>query len=316
MYTILMALALMSLLSCDVNLEKQAECSMQAMENAVISPKVNRYVTTKSIPQTSNEEYWDEEEIETTFVYAAVEDLAVRNKPSSKGEVINNLPYGMKIRVEGIATNYLGGSDTYYKIANMKLYVSASLVVDHEPKNVQLNVKNILQNPELPDGCEVTSLTIALNYIGIPADKCDLADNYLPKSTTLDADPNEFYLRNPRTNGFYCFAGPIVKTVENYNEANGTKIGATDLTGIETEKLYEYIDGGLPVVVWGTLYWNQPWKYESGLYSNLHCMVLSGYTETTVTIVDPIYGYTTVDKKQFERVFWQMGSRAVLVYNY
>ena len=32
------------------------------------------------------------------------------------------------------------------------------------PDTVQLNVENILQNPELPNGCEITSAAIVLNY--------------------------------------------------------------------------------------------------------------------------------------------------------
>ena len=41
---------------------------------------------------------------------------------------------------------------------------------------------NILQNPELPVGCEITALTILLNYYGFNAEKTDMAKNYLPTS--------------------------------------------------------------------------------------------------------------------------------------
>ena len=36
---------------------------------------------------------------------------------------------------------------------------------------VQLPVRTVLQNPELPNGCEAASLAALLNYKGVPADK-------------------------------------------------------------------------------------------------------------------------------------------------
>ncbi|OUA86307.1 C39 family peptidase [Bacillus thuringiensis] len=43
-------------------------------------------------------------------------------------------------------------------------------------------LKQIKQNPELPNGCEVTSASIMLNYHGVAVDKMELADK-LPQST-------------------------------------------------------------------------------------------------------------------------------------
>ena len=40
---------------------------------------------------------------------------------------------------------------------------------------VQLDVENIPQNPELPNGCEITSAAIVLNYLGFDIDKVTLA---------------------------------------------------------------------------------------------------------------------------------------------
>lgn len=40
----------------------------------------------------------------------------------------------------------------------------------------------IIQYPDLPTGCETTSLTMVLNYLGYPVDKLDLADHYLDKN--------------------------------------------------------------------------------------------------------------------------------------
>ncbi|NLY78771.1 MAG: hypothetical protein GX072_02350, partial [Lysinibacillus sp.] len=44
----------------------------------------------------------------------------------------------------------------------------------------RLQVPVVLQNPELPNGCEITSLTAILNYYGINVDKMTLSDR-MPK---------------------------------------------------------------------------------------------------------------------------------------
>lgn len=309
---ILLSMSLMPRVELYYNLD-----SFYNVQNKIaLNSKINSYIDTYTVQCDPSEVVWDEAEIDPMTVYAAAAGgLSVRKLPSPAGSVVSTLKYGTAIRVVAVVNNYNGCSDTYYKVAgNANLYVSASLMLDHEPVNVQLDVANVLQHPELPDGCEVTSLSIVLRYAGVDTDKCELSDKYLPKSKTLDADPNEFYLREPRTNGFYCFAGPLVKCVNAYNEDKGTDIKTRDLTGCDVFELYKCIDKGIPVVVWGTLYWNDPWRYENGLYSNLHCMVLTGYTETSVSINDPIYGETVIDRARFERVFGLMESRAMIAY--
>ena len=45
---------------------------------------------------------------------------------------------------------------------------------------VQLDVSPVLQLPEMPNGCETSSLTALLNYYGYPVTKEELASEYLP----------------------------------------------------------------------------------------------------------------------------------------
>ena len=77
--------------------------------------------------------------------------------------------------------------------------------------NRQLNVDCILQNPELPTGCEVTALAIVLNYYGYGVDKCDLSDYYLDKGYIGETNPNDAFLGEPRYDYSYgCYAPVIV----------------------------------------------------------------------------------------------------------
>ena len=43
-------------------------------------------------------------------------------------------------------------------------------------RKILLDVPTILQKPELPRGCEVTSLAMMLNYAGIEVNKMELAE--------------------------------------------------------------------------------------------------------------------------------------------
>lgn len=296
----------------DIAIEHFSALSKDITTKAVMNDNVG----TLKLANSPDAEIWDETEIEPTTVYVSdANGLKVFKKPSKQSKSVNSLSYGTPVRVVAVASGYKGNKAKFYKVSgNSDLYISAAGTLDHEPKDIELNVKNILQNPELPNGCEVTSLAIVMNYIGETVDKCVLSDNFLPKSSTLFEDPNVYYLREPRSNGFYCYAGPIITCVYNYNDATGANLTATDYTGSEVNTLYNLLDAGHPVIIWGTLRWNEPYKYESGLYGNLHCMVLSGYSETTVTIQDPVYGASQrVNRETFEHVWREMGSRAVVV---
>ncbi len=253
------------------------------------------------------------EVVEPTTMYIA-KVVNERNLPDTSGDLIKtHNEIGEEVTVTGIVQdNKLNSKLAYVQIDNGN-YLPIGWLTTNKPVNVQLPVSNIMQNPDLPNGCEVTSLTIVMNYKGYAVDKCDMSDNYLPKWGDLSGDPEYYYLREPRSNGFYCYATAICTTIDNYNNANETSIEYANLTGSDVSALYEQIDNGNPCVVWGTLRWNNPVKYSNGLYGNLHCMVLSGYTDTTVTITDPIYGDTVIDRAKFERVWAAMGSRAVVV---
>lgn len=186
----------------------------------------------------------------------------------------------------------------------------------------QLAVYDIFQYPELPNGCEATSLAIAMNYQGYAVDKVDLADNYMPKMKIwkdFANDPEYYYMGDPhiesgRGSGFYCLAGCVCSTIDNYNYYNEMAVPYENLTGSPVGVLYQKVWEGSPVIVWGTQQWQEPIIRKNGTYHKSHCMVLTGYTNATVTICDPIYGDYVLDRYVFETIWQKMGSRAVVVY--
>lgn len=191
-----------------------------------------------------------------------------------------------------------------------------------------LNCSTIYQNPTLPNGCEITSATIVLQYLGYNVSKEVMSDTYLDKqSPYYEVNPNIAYMGNPRssTEGWYCFPQVITKAINKYFTANGyTKHIAKDCTGSSAYQIREYIDRGYPVVCWATLRWraivySSSFEYTDGThpYSNLHCLVVSGYyTSNTVRyyrINDPIWGTYDIDEYTFERVYNAMGRRCVVI---
>lgn len=194
-------------------------------------------------------------------------------------------------------------------------------------------VEPVLQNPELPNGCEAASLTEVLNYFGFDADKMDIAYGYIPRvdfvedeSGRTGPDPETAYPGDPATSrGFYCFARPVCEGANAFLEEQGSELRAYDITGVTQAGLQNYLDQGDPVIVWVTLDFSAPYKGDftwtnpaTGLviepYMNLHCVVLTGMGENLCVLADPLRGTCHVDKEDFLRSFAEVGSRAVVIH--
>ena len=130
--------------------------------------------------------------------------------------------------------------------------------------------------------------------LGFAADKCDLADHYLPRSARwYGADPDRVYMGNPHKDdgspetGYYCFAGPVVAAANAYLAAHGGGYTAHDLTGAGEDGLLRQLERGRPVIFWATLRFNDVQFDACGGYAlpgggyhrvfhTLHCMALCG----------------------------------------
>lgn len=190
------------------------------------------------------------------------------------------------------------------------------------PFSAQLEVENIDQNPELPNGCEVTSAAIVLQYLGFDADKVDLAENYLPTySPYWEADPNVEFMGNPADElAFYCLPGALVTAINDYLADQGGGYQAVDISGAPVEELYQWVAGGTPVLVWTTRAFSDPlYNYTFQLrngswpYSNSHCLVLTGYDTDTCYLADPMLEVSEVERELFEQRYQERGEYAVVI---
>ncbi len=252
------------------------------------------------------------------ILYEASVDMKVWQDFSGNTAVIKNLGKGMyrvTVREKNNPKN----------ISVLDVPVSHT---DTKRKNY-IDVVPILQKPELPSGCEATSLTMLLNYIGFNVDKLTIADNYLPKGEYRKSDYNKVFVGNPRSILAYgCTAGVIEETAEKYLREHDSenKWKVKNITGCSVETLYSAIDNGCPVVVWASIDMGEiipdfvTWTDEEtgkkiSWYGGEHCLLLTGYDmdERLVYVNDPLRGSVSYDMKIFESRFKQMNYNAVII---
>ena len=201
------------------------------------------------------------------------------------------------------------------------------------PSDTYDPVELIYQSPELPNGCEVTSLAMLLNSASYPVDHLDLYENYLPTQgftyqggQRLGPSPEEYYVGDAtsQSGGWYCFEGPIIQAGNAFLSDAGSDAQVVSVTGLSREELEDYALDGVPLAIWVTLGYADPayassftWTLPDGstyvLYSNLHCVVLSGMESGLFQVADPIYGENSIDPDVLWDCFESMGQRAILV---
>lgn len=189
--------------------------------------------------------------------------------------------------------------------------------------NIQLNVECVYQNPELPTGCEVTSLTTVLNYLGYNVDKLTMSDLFLPKGEIGKTDPSIAFIGDPRDKSSYGANAPVLVTTANdYLSKIESDYRAYDITGVEFQDLEKYIIDGYPVMIWETInmlesYPSTKWTIDNKeiqWYANFHCMVLIGWTEDTYIVSDPLKGIVEYDKNIVLQRYNELGKQAVVIY--
>lgn len=198
-------------------------------------------------------------------------------------------------------------------------------------KGFAINVPVVKQNPELPNGCEITALTSVLNFYGYKVSKEVMADKYLPKEplVTRDGrlygpDPNVSYAGNPReTTGRYCYTAPLIAAGEKYLRSRITELKFIDLTTSTSEEIIDRVNNNIPVIIWVTI-GMEPLNMSTGWYrsdtqeynkapNNLHCVVLTGANEDQVFVMDPLRGKMTYDRQVFFDAYQSLGSWAMML---
>ena len=202
------------------------------------------------------------------------------------------------------------------------------------PAQVKLQVPAQDQLPQLPNGCEVTSLSMLLTAAGRPVDKLELAAReprdptpvtYRPESRSSDLDqvvswgnPNTGFVGNPAGSGFGIYHAPLSRLLNQYLPGR-----SLDLTGQPITALQNQLARGIPAVAWVTttlqpvndwVSWQSPTgpvratRYE-------HAVLVVGYDATHVYINNPLTGEGSqpVNRDQFLGAWQQLGDQALSV---
>ena len=198
------------------------------------------------------------------------------------------------------------------------------------PASKLLRVPAQSQLPQLPNGCEATSLSMLLGAIGHPVDKMTLAKDQPvdPTKRVYGAQGVTTYWGNPNVgfvgsvyeyaNGFGIYHGPITKFI-NQMLPNRAK----DLSGRPFSDLLAVVAHGTPVMVWTTATfqptnlwtsWNTP---EGPIKITLqeHAVLLVGYNETQLFVNNPLNvdQAQPVNRQDFIAAWKQLGDQAVTI---
>ena len=235
--------------------------------------------------------------------------------------------WGKGIKVKLDANWLLGANYTGTRLEMIE--VSGTIILSEKykdmPSSAAAEVNCIMQNPELPNGCEITSLTMVLNKLGYNVDKLTLNDKYLEIGPIGLTNYYKANVGNPRdTNSFGSYSPVIFATAEKYLADQGKTHTAYDITGHNIDEVYYQLAQGNPVIMWTTLDINtkplviKTWQVDGQTLNwkhPLHCVVLTGYdmNNKTVTVADPTAGIVTHSMDLFELRWFEMGSQAIYI---
>ncbi|MBP1564766.1 MAG: C39 family peptidase [Oscillospiraceae bacterium] len=219
------------------------------------------------------------------------------------------------------------------KVNVVDLSAAKSIVVyNKKPAFMNLDVAMVMQNPELPTGCEVTTLTMLMNYNGFDVSKSKLAD-LMPKlnfyyynGSLYGADFITTFPGNPySSSGYGCYTPCMVTTSKKYFESIGsTSHYLSDITGTDFNALLDHVAMGRPVMVWATMSmiapvlttrWTTPEGKAVQWLGNEHCLLITGYDKTKgiVYVNDPLKGKVTYPVSTISLRYNQMGKYAAIM---
>lgn len=200
-------------------------------------------------------------------------------------------------------------------------------------ESVLLDIPVISQLPELPRGCEVTSLAMLLQHAGVHMDKMELAER-------IKKDPTPYQLKNGRVNfgnpnvgfvgdmytlnkpGYGVYHKPIKELADRYLSNR-----AVDFTGSDFSKIETILSNGIPVwIIINSWYKELPteqfrkWKTPVGevqITYREHSVLVTGYDKDYVYVNDPltVEKNKKVPKQNFIKAWVQMGSQAITYVN-
>ncbi len=201
---------------------------------------------------------------------------------------------------------------------------------------IAMKMSYVSQLPKYPTGCEAASCCMLLRYYGYQINIDEMIDAiprknlYKKNGKMYGPDINEMFVGDPRctytssTPGYGVFSPAVTKSLQKVIDSRGGAHTAYKLSGCTFEELLGHIRTGSPAIVWATYKMQNPtnknaWYIETtGKYfeypRGTHVMILSGFSSTHVTTVDPYgNGVLTFDINTFKDRWELLGRQAIII---
>ena len=202
----------------------------------------------------------------------------------------------------------------------------ASVLSVFEKETILLPIEFKRQENAL--SCEVASLRMVLNYLGLDVTESDLLDNIEYSATSsrtisgVWGDPQKGFVGNVNGSvvlgtGYGVYNIPIRNLAQKYRNAETMEQPNLD-------KIISHTKQGRPVIVWGLLANKTPiyWiSYEGKLikaYRGEHARIVIGYTgnisnPSNIILMDPLYGKVKMSTERFITEWGMLDYMAVVV---
>jgi uncharacterized protein YvpB len=268
----------------------------------------------------------------TLIVYAADKLLSNNNKPVSqqtsketaaKSSAKGNIKVHSKIKSLEVPKEKVQKKPAYHMKTippKHSSVPSSNAAIETKKLNVPLYMQ--MSFPRLYNGCEVTSLSMVLNYNGYHVTKNELAASIhtvpLHYQNGDYGNPNVGFVGDMQDGpGLGVYHRPILELARKYA---GEK--AEDLTGEPFSRILEQVALRRPVWVITTSTFApvndfKSWKTPQGLIHitfSMHSVVITGYDQKHIYINNP-YGMKDqkVDREDFIKAWEQMGKQAIII---
>ena len=189
----------------------------------------------------------------------------------------------------------------------------------------KLNVPIENQMPDLPNGCEVTSLSMLMNYYGIRVTKNELAQNIqhvrsFTNNGKYRGNPNQGFVgyMSIENAGWCVYNGPL------YNVARKYTNRIQNATGSDFLSILKLVSDGHPVLIITTTTFNrvnnmQTWETNTGKVNvtpSSHACVITGYDKKKrIVYLNNPYGIKNqaVNWNNLENSYNQQGKQALYI---
>jgi uncharacterized protein YvpB len=231
--------------------------------------------------------------------------------------------------IYSIDFTWIYAADTH-SYTSTRQSTTSRIVTTKVPRAMQLTAPIVRQFPELPRGCEVTSLSMLLQYHGVDTNKMTLANEIKKNSTPYElidgkvhfGDPNKGFVGNMYTfdePGLGVYHKPIFELASDY-----VGDAAKDLTGESFDTIIHYVANKQPVLLITNITYEplkesqfRTWYTESGpmnITMKLHAVLVTGYDQASIYFNDPYDGkQKKAPKDAFIKAWEQMGKQAVSI---